>query len=85
MSLTKRAGSGAGSEAVSQRQGSAYLDPYKGLTDPEHCLQLLGRSTFQHCSRSVSCIGILIHRTKQKNFVIASQEGAFFQFLCKIG
>ncbi len=35
-SLTKRAGSGAGS--ASQRYGSASPDPYQNVTDPEHRL-----------------------------------------------
>jgi hypothetical protein len=32
----KKAGSGAGSESVSQRYGSPDPDPYKNVTDPQH-------------------------------------------------
>jgi hypothetical protein len=29
---------GAGSGSVSKSYGSAYLDPYQNVTDPQHCL-----------------------------------------------
>ncbi len=39
-SVTKIAGSGAGSKSVSQRHGSVYPDPYQNFTDPQHWLYL---------------------------------------------
>ncbi len=34
--MTKIAGSGSGIESISQRYGSANLDPYQNVTDPQH-------------------------------------------------
>jgi hypothetical protein len=41
--MTKIAGSGAGSVSISQRHGSAGLDPdpYLYVADPQHCLKHL--------------------------------------------
>ncbi len=36
-SMTKKAGSGSGSESISQRHGSPDPDPLQNVMDPEHC------------------------------------------------
>ncbi len=49
-SLTKRAGSGAGSESISQRYGPRDPELYQNVTGPEHCILETVTSFLLFCS-----------------------------------